>query len=106
MSLTIKEKNHVITPVDATTSAVVSSEIELVSERNYTIISSPLQTGERVGILVYDYSTGLFNQMYIGGVEVYMTQFHHILTFQNVSCVIKIDKGITANPVGVSIASR
>jgi len=106
MALTIKEKNHVTIHIEPTTDAVLSSEFELVSERNYTIICSPLQSGERIGILVYDYATQQFNQMYIGGFEVYMTQYHHVLTFQNVSCVIQIDKSETALPVGVSIASR
>lgn len=106
MSLNIKERNHVTIPIQPTTIAVVSDEIEFVSERNYTIISSPLQSGERVDVLVYDYANEQFNQMFIGGLEVFMTQNHEILTFARVGCVIKLSKGTTSTAVGVSIASR
>lgn len=106
MPLTIKERNNVTLLIEPTTAALDSGEIEFVSEKHYTIISSPLGAGERISVLVYDYAKDTFNQMYIGGNEVYMTQYHEVITFANVSCVIKLSKGATASTVGVSIASR
>lgn len=106
MTLDIKQRNHINVVITATTTATESEPFELVSERSYTILSSTLGLGETVTVHVYDYATEAFIPMKVGGDTVYMTQNYQVLTFSNVSCVIKLVKSITASAVGVSILSR
>lgn len=106
MPLAIQQRNHVRIAIEATTAAIESSPIELVSERDYTILCSPLGLGEMVYVMVYDYTTDSFNQMRVGGNDVHMIPTYEVLTFSKVSCVIKLYKTATASAVGVSVVSR
>lgn len=106
MPLNIKQHNHVNIAIEATTSAITSEPIELLSERDYTVIATTLGTGERVDVLVYDYSTDSFQPMKVGGDTVFMTENYDILTFSNVSCILKFQKTSTVVATGISIVSR
>lgn len=106
MPLNIKQRNHVNIVIEATTSASESSPIELVSERDYTVISTTLGAGEQVDVFIYDYATNAFQPLKVGGNIVIMTENYDVLTFSNVSCVLKFVKSATTIASGISVVSR
>lgn len=106
MPLNIKQRNNANIVIEATTSAFESEPVELVSERDYTVISTTLDIGEQVDVFIYDYATDTFQPLKVGGDIVIMTKNYDVLTFSNVSCVLKFVKSATTVASGVSLVSR
>lgn len=106
MTLSIKQRNRVNVVIHATTAIAESEPIELVSERNYTVITTTLAAGERIDVYIYDYTTEVFQPLKVGGDIVIMTANYDVLTFSNVSCILKFIKTVTAANTGVSVVSR
>lgn len=106
MPLTLKQKNHVVPIIQATTDPYLSEPYELVTDKDYTIITSTLTGAEQITIHIYDYSKDIFQPLKINGDLVKMIVDYELLTFNGVSCIIKIEKTATVNPVGVTIVSR
>lgn len=106
MTLSIKQRNHVKVVITATTSVSESEPIELVSERDYTVITTSLAAGEKIDVYIYDYATEVFQPLKVGGDIVIMTENYDVLTFSNVSCILKFIKTATAAATGVSVVSR
>lgn len=106
MPLDLKQKNHVTILIEATVDAFTSEPFELLSERDYTVISTSLGVGEEVDIQIYDYTTDTFQSLKVGGDDVFLTKDYELVTFSRVSCILKFVKTITINPVGISVVSR
>lgn len=106
MPVDIKQRNHVVIAIEATTEVAESEAIELLAERDYTIIASTLGASELVTVQVYDYTKEAYQPMKVGGDTVFMTQDYEILTFSRVSAVIKLNKTLTSQSVGVTVISR
>lgn len=106
MPLTIKQRNHIVYAIEATINAITSEPYELVTDKDYTIITSALGVGEEVIIHVYDYSKDTFQPLKVNGDSVKMVKDFELLTFSGVSCIIQIEKTSTTTPVGVTIVTR
>jgi hypothetical protein len=103
---TLKQKNHIVPIIPATLDAVLSEPYELITDKDYTLISSTLTGAEQITIHIYDYANDTFQPLKSSGDLVKMIMNYELLTFSGVSCVIKVEKTTTASPVGVTIVTR
>lgn len=106
MPLTIKQRNHIVYLIEATVDPITSEPYELVTDKDYTIVTSTLGTGEEVIINIYDYSKDTFQPLKVNGDQVKMIKDFELLTFSGVSCIIQLVKSATVSPVGVTIVTR
>jgi hypothetical protein len=70
---------------------------------NYSVISSPLGTGEEVAVQIWNEASQSFQPFNREGEAVKLTKDHDWLTFDSVSLRVRFVKTITALPVGVAL---
>jgi hypothetical protein len=70
---------------------------------NYSVISSPLGTGEEVAVQIWNEASQSFQPFNREGEAVKLTKDNDWLAFDSVSLRVRFVKTITALPVGVAL---
>ena len=70
---------------------------------NYSVISSPLGTGEEVAVQIWNEASQSFQPFNRDGEAVKLTKDNDWLAFDSVSLRVRFVKTITALPVGVAL---
>lgn len=95
-------KNKIVLPAGAT--AIVSTPFEVRDTSSYTLTCSTLGVGEEIVFEVYDFSTDLWQQLYVDGVLVKFSQNHEQIYIKDSSMLLRLSKTITASNVGVTMS--
>ena len=70
---------------------------------NYSVISSPLGTGEEVAVQIWNEASQSFQPFNREGEAVKLTKDNDWLTFDSVSLRVRFVKTVTALPVGIAL---
>lgn len=94
--------NKIVLPAD--TAAIVSTPFEVRDTTSYTLTCSTLGVGEEIVFEIYDFSTGLWQNLYVDGAVVKFSQQHEQICVKDSSMLLRLSKTITATDVGVTMS--
>lgn len=93
-------KNKIVLLAD--TAAIVSTPFEVRDTTSYTLTCSTLGTGEEIVFEVYDFSTDLWQLLYVEGSQVKFSQYNEQIYIKDSSMLLRLTKTATFNSVGVT----
>lgn len=94
--------NKIVLPAD--TAAIVSTPFEVRDTTSYTLTCSTLGVGEEIVFEIYDFSTGLWQLLYVDGTQVKFSQYNEQIYIKDSSMLLRLTKDVTASAVGVAIS--
>lgn len=94
--------NKIVLP--AGTAAIVSTPFEVRDTTPYTLTCSTLGVGEEIVVEIYDFSTGLWQNLYADGILVKFSHQHEQICVKDSSMLLRLSKTITASNVGVTMS--
>jgi hypothetical protein len=104
MPITITYRNTYNVLIVPTVDAVISIEYELKPSKQYTVLCSPLTALETIAIEIYDWASDTWQPFKIGGNLIQMVAGYETILLSEVSAIIRFNKSITANAVGLTLS--
>ena len=95
-------KHNII--LEADTIASTSIPFEVKDTTSYTLTCSTLGALEEITFDVYDFSTDLWQLLYVDGTQVKFSQYNEQIYIKDSSMLLRLTKDATASAVGVTIS--
>lgn len=93
-----------IVVLEADTIAITSTPFEVRDTTSYTLTCSSLGASEEIVFEVYDFSTNLWQLLYVDGDQVKFSQYNEQIYIEDSSLLLRLIKTITATDVGVTMS--
>lgn len=90
--------------LEADTIASTSLPFELRDTTSYTLTCSTLGASEEIIFEVYDFSTDLWQLLYVEGNQVKFSQYNEQIYIKDSSMLIRLTKTLTADNIGVTLS--
>lgn len=106
MPLSIVTRNNYKVVIPPTTNAVISEEFEFSVDKYYTVMCSPLNVGESIGLEIYNHGEDNWQSFKFFDNPVTLTKDYETLLISEVAAVCRFNKTATANPISLNIGAR